>query len=514
MRQISPSRRSRATSIATLPLLLLLGLVSNAGPAAAAADSPTVTPATGGGGVPVIFGHFDDLAAIDYQTTEFLISGNAHSYTSAVLPLPTDGKWSITANPATAAYTTRVVVHTPKKAKKFSGTVYVEWLNVSGAGGCQPRLAARPPRDRARGRRVDRRLRSARRRQPAEVCGAQSGLPGSRRSGSLRIAGPSRRQLLVRHLLAGRPGGLGWRRAGEPRAQGGHRAGRVAVGGTARHLHRRRPSLADVYDGFVVHSRGAGGAALSQAPLPSIPVLQTDIRDDLNVPTIVFQSEFDVANARLLARQTETPTGKFRLWEVAGTAHFDQYGLVIGLTDTGDGQGEIENLAAMQNPPRAARSPDSSSAPVPINTGPMHWVFNAAVTGSTAGLDFGTPPPIAPRLAGHHGAGRRPRWCSRPMRTATRSAASARRTSTCRSRRWLGTGNTGAPGAPPSSAFCSLFGQTVPFTDAELAALYPNQFSYVIPFLLSGLEAVRSRFLLLEDAILLFQASVESDIGK
>ena len=78
--------------------------------------------------------------------------------------------------------------------------------------------------------------------------------------------------------------------------------------------------LADVYDGFVVHSRDSGGAPLSQAPLPSVTVSRTDIRDDLDVPVIVFQSEVDVAGSALLARQPETRMGKFRLWEVAGTA--------------------------------------------------------------------------------------------------------------------------------------------------------------------------------------------------
>ena len=36
----------------------------------------------------------------------------------------------------------------------------------------------------------------------------------------------------------------------------------------------------------------------------------------------------------LQARQPDSPW--FRLWEVTGTAHYDQYGLVHGATDTGD----------------------------------------------------------------------------------------------------------------------------------------------------------------------------------
>ena len=82
-------------------------------PVAAEADRPTVTPASGGAGAPLVFGHFDDVAAIGYETAEFFLSGNAHAYTTAV-PLSPDGRWdAIAADPIPAAYTTRVVVHTP-----------------------------------------------------------------------------------------------------------------------------------------------------------------------------------------------------------------------------------------------------------------------------------------------------------------------------------------------------------------------------------------------------------------
>jgi hypothetical protein len=82
MKQISPTRRPRAA--ATAILLLLLGLVSSPGRASAAADGPSVTPATGGAGVPLVFGHFEDLDAIGYETAEFFLSGDAHSYTTGV----------------------------------------------------------------------------------------------------------------------------------------------------------------------------------------------------------------------------------------------------------------------------------------------------------------------------------------------------------------------------------------------------------------------------------------------
>src|SRR5205823_882901 len=83
---------------------------------------------------------------------------------------------------------------------------------------------------------------------------------------------------------------------------------------------------------------------LSQAPQATVPAPPTlRIREDLDVPVFVFETETDVAGSSLADRQPDT--NRFRLWEVAGTAHFDTYGLIIGPNDTGNGQGAIDNLA-------------------------------------------------------------------------------------------------------------------------------------------------------------------------
>ena len=93
----------RAASWA-LHALLFFSMASIAEPAAGVAGSPVVTPATGGGGVPLINGGVVDVDAIGYDTAEFLLSGDAHSYTTAA-PLTSDGKWdAISADPTTAAF--------------------------------------------------------------------------------------------------------------------------------------------------------------------------------------------------------------------------------------------------------------------------------------------------------------------------------------------------------------------------------------------------------------------------
>ena len=154
--------------------------------------------------------------------------------------------------------------------------------------------------------------------------------------------------------------------------------------------------VAHVYDGYLVHSRFSTGTPLSQSPQPNVAVPNpASIRADLRVPVFVFETETDVALSNLADRQPDTRT--FRLWEVAGTSHYDYYGLVIGPDDIGNGQGAVADLAAMEDPPTTI--PPGFTCNVPINTGPAHWALDAAVFWLNVWVTFGTPPPTAPRLA-------------------------------------------------------------------------------------------------------------------
>src|SRR4029077_9259488 len=74
--------------------------------------------------------------------------------------------------------------------------------------------------------------------------------------------------------------------------------------------------VADIYDGFLVHSRGSIGAPLSEAPEPAIGVPgSAPIRSDLNVPVLMFETETDLGFLSFIpARQPDSD--RFRLWEV------------------------------------------------------------------------------------------------------------------------------------------------------------------------------------------------------
>src|SRR5215475_8709967 len=81
------------------------------------------------GPVPVPAGAYD-LGALGYTEDEFLLSGEAQSYRIDGDRSP-DGRWQ--PEPAgPAGFTTRILVRRPADDTEFSGTVVVEWLNVSG----------------------------------------------------------------------------------------------------------------------------------------------------------------------------------------------------------------------------------------------------------------------------------------------------------------------------------------------------------------------------------------------
>ena len=77
-----------------------------------------------------------DLKADGYAEHEFEATGTASAY-KAVGALGKDGRWKFA--PGTKApYRTRVLVRAPADPAKFSGTVIVEWLNVSAGVDADP----------------------------------------------------------------------------------------------------------------------------------------------------------------------------------------------------------------------------------------------------------------------------------------------------------------------------------------------------------------------------------------
>jgi len=417
-----------------------------------------------------------DLAEVGYEQSEVFFSGTASSY-AMTASANNDGKISAVAT-SPATYTSRAVVVRPINRRRFNGTVIVEWLNVSGGADAGAdwmlghteliregfvwvgvsaqsvgvnALASDDPAT------ADA-VRYANLSHPGDDYSydifSQAG-QAIRDSARTMLGG-----LNPKHIIA----------IGESQS-----AGRLVTYIDAVH------PLADVYDGFLVHSRMGG------AP----------IRDDVGAPVLVFQTETDVSFGRGTARQPDSDT--FRLWEVAGTAHYDTYGLTIQSEDTGDGKAGVAVLESMQNPTNQPSERFTCGAP--INTGMAHYVLDAAFYVLNRWVAKGVLPPVAPRLE-----------TTDPFAFVTDDNGNV-----------LGGIRTPAVDAPVAtlsgrstggSSFCFLFGSTVPFTTEQLEELYPNHRAFVSAWVRATKAARKAGFLVAADAKELIAAARQSNIGK
>jgi len=255
--------------------------------------------------------------------------------------------------------------------------------------------------------------------------------------------------------------------------------------------------LAQVYDGFLIHSRGGLGITpLSEAPQPVIvPPGNAIIREDVDVPVLIFQTESDLTFLQYFsARQDDSK--HVRLWEIAGTAHYDTYGLSIGPADLGTSPDIAAIISDLTAP-----IPGIIECATPINSGPQHYVLNAALDRLVRWVKTGKAPKSAPRLDANAGppvtfnvdehgnalGGIRTPWVDAPIATFT--------------------------GTQAGSILCMLFGSTTAFDDAKLASLYPTHKAFTKAYDKSLKRAVKKGWILKPDAKLIKQWAADSDIG-
>jgi Alpha/beta hydrolase domain len=480
---------SPATILATL--LLLTGV------AAAQVPSPQIEgPITAPGSV-FLQSTSIDLASVGYTQEEFFLSGTAHAYTSSG-PLGTDGKWSVT--PADSGdYKTRIVVNRPASGKKFNGTVVVEWLNVSGG------VEAGPDWTFAHTELI--RQGYAWVGVSAQKLGIDGGvalvpvasLPlktvDPARYGSLRHPGDSFSYDIFSQA------GEAIRHPSGPNPLGDLRVKRIVAAGESQSAFRMVSyidaihPIAHVFDGYFVHSRGAISAPLSESPQPAISVPGTAaIRDDVDVPVLIFETESDLTFLGYVsARQDDTR--HVHAWEVAGTSHADAYMLVDGPSDLGRSP-SIVGLVVTATP-----LPGIIDCSLPINSGPEHFVLNAAFAALDRWVRSGKAPKSSPRLDVLPG----------PPATVARDANG------------VGVGGVRTPqvdvpiaaftGEQPGAIICDLFGTTTPFDAAKLAALYPSHRTFVGAYRKALARSVKARWILKPDARLMREWAAGSDIG-
>jgi Alpha/beta hydrolase domain len=480
-------------------------------PASVPASVPRATvtgPVTGGKGIDLLGTTMFDLGKVGYEQNEYFLSGTATSYTSASV-LTSNGRWKV--SPATtAAYKTRMVVYRPTDPARFDGTVVVEWLNVSGGVDAAAAWLTDHVQMIRNGM-----IYVGVSAQAGGIVGESGSLGASNgQAGGIKGADP------VRYGSLDHPGdsysysiyeqaGAAIRRDAAT-VLGGLTPKRVLALGESQSASRLvtyidalQPQSQGVYDGYFVYSRGGSGSQLSQAPQASItPPTPTFIRTDLHVPVMIFETEADVLVLGYLpARQA--PTNLIREWEVAGTAHYDTYGLVESFTDTGNGAADVSTFDTMINPVSSFYN-NVVTCPDPLNAGAHTYELRAAVVALNNWVTTGTPPPQSPRLDvasptayvtdenGEAMGGIRTPQVAAPIAVVN------------------GTGDTSTAGG----GFCRIFGITIPFSASKLAQLYPTHQSFVQKWDQSVAADVSKGYLLPADATVLDRVASQSKIGS
>ena len=384
-----------------------------------------------------------DLSKYGYVEEEYFIEGNANSY-AKVGTWTTNGVWTAVRS-GSASYKTRLLVVRPADSAQFKGTAVVEWLNVS-AGWDVANDFLYANEELLRG--------------GYAWIGVSTQAVGVQLSPfSLKAWDP------VRYGSLSHPGDDFaydmFTQAGQAiqDPQGvnplhGLTVERViaaghsqSANGLATYLNAIDP-LAKVYDGFLLHSRGATPLPLFAGAAGAVPATSV-IRGDTTAQVMALADEWSIGvSAAWLVRQPDSPN--FRLWEVAGTGHIDQY----------------EDLLVQPIVARDLGFPSLQCALLE-NQAPLHYVVNSALNKLTAWVATGLPPAHAPSFIqvvngaivrdsyGNATGGIRLSQLEVP--TATMS----------------GVGNAG-PGS------CPVAGVTTPFDAATLASLYPTHSDYYL----------------------------------
>lgn len=430
---------------------------------------------TGGAGPFVGAAEPPDLGD-DFVQEERVASGTATSYRPAGELTP-DGRWTFEED-QTADYRTRVLVRRPARTEDFSGTVLVEWLNVSGGIDAEPGFTTLREEILRRGH--------AWIGLSAQLIGVEGGpvvvpveVPGAEQAGQgLRAIDPERYgslhhpgdgfsfDVLTQVARALRTGG--------PVLGGTAPTNLIAVGESqsafalVTYVNGVQP-LTGAFDGFLVHSRGGSSLSLAEPGeaadiASSLGGVTTILRDDTEAPILELQTESDLLGILGSAQARQPDTDRFRLWEVAGTAHADRHLVGASIADTLD-------------------------CGVPINDGPTHIVGKAALRHLVAWVEGGEPPPEAPRIELTEGdpqeirrdpdgialGGVRTPPVDVPVRVLS-----------------------GEPG-PDDSVICMLMGSTTPLPPERIDELHGTRAAYLAAYGTALDAAVDAGFVLADD---------------
>ena len=101
-------------------------------------NAPSVRYEELAGKAPDLMGEID-IAVLGYEEAEYIVTGTAGSFTLQG-ERDSDGRWDVEPH-ISADFRTRILVRRPADPKHFSGTVVIEWNNVSGCIDASPEWA-------------------------------------------------------------------------------------------------------------------------------------------------------------------------------------------------------------------------------------------------------------------------------------------------------------------------------------------------------------------------------------
>jgi hypothetical protein len=340
----------------------------------------------------LLLGAFD-MAGVGYVAQEFFISGSARSYRPTA-ELGSDGCWSV--SPAAATdYTTRLVVLTPADRSRFNGTVLVEWLNVSG-GIDAPAVWMMAHREVLRAGYAY-----------VAVSAQRVGVEGGQNLMGIDMSLKS--QDVSRYSPLHHPGDAysydifsqAGRLAATQDLLRGLRCEHVMALGESQsalflttYVNAVDP-IARAFDGFLVHSRFGSAAPLDGSSIfdvlnsESSPAVR--FRADLRVPVLTIITETDLVSGRRVGyhRARQPDTEQLRVWEIAGTAHADNYTIQVAPIDSGSAA--LEDLVAAYAPTNMLMGQELDHC---INFAPQHhYVLQAALAQLRHWVSTGVPAP-------------------------------------------------------------------------------------------------------------------------
>ena len=440
------------------------------GPSADLSEEITVA------GVPFMGAAAGSELPAGYEEHEYVASGEATAY-SGPNPPTTDGRWSFEPT-TTAPYRTRIVIRRPTDSARFSGTVVVEWLNVSGGLDANPDYAS---------------MSEEIARQGHAWIGVSAQLVGVA-GGPVLVAAPGAEALVGKGLVGlvpDRYGSLSHPGDGYSfdiftQVATAVRGGADLFGGKAPEVvlavgesqsaialttyYNGVQPLTVAFDGFLIHSRAfvslpmvAADQAADLSGAMTVSPAPVLLRDDLDAPVLELQSEGDVIGVLNSAAVRQDDTDTFRLWEVAGTSHADRH-LLGALADQLD-------------------------CGVEINDGPLHVVAKAALRALVEWVRTGEPPPVAPRLELTDDTPPAMR------RDEDGIALGGIRTPPVDAPTQVLSGQAG----PSSDLMCLLMGSTLPLSVDRRAELYPTPADYERKFAAALDSVIDAGFVLEED---------------